>query len=183
MSNRLQHKVLADMYDNGVRVATVIHVGAATVDCESPSEPLATFIDDTCDERYVLKRFEPIWPGYTALIRQLARERKEEEEDDRRFAARSFREAVAHTFAVQCPRAFLVSIEYQIQSCHEANPKSVGLGTWRAGWGYYGTVWLLVDDIAEAAAQGIAIAKEHIRAEWQKAIDEKRVQKVRRARR
>lgn len=183
MSNRLQHQLLADMYEAGVRVGTVIHLGAATVDFESPSEPLASFIDDTCEERYVLKQFEPVWPGYTALIREFARDRKEEEEDDKRLAARGFRESVAHAFAVQCPKAFLVSIEYQMQSCHEANPKREGFGSWSAGWGYYGTVWLLVDDIVEAAVQGVSIAKAHIRAEWQKAIDEKRVQKVRRARR
>ena len=184
-NNRLDHELLESMYDRGVRVAAIIHVRAATTDTESPADPLASFIDDDCEDSAVLQQFAPVWPEYAACIRDFAqiRAEEEEEEDDRRGAAETFRGEVAYLFATRCPRVFLVSVEYQIASCVEANPEREGLGTWRCGWGYYGSLWLLVDDIAEAAAQGVAIAKEHQRVEWQKAIDEGRVQKKRGARR
>jgi hypothetical protein len=174
--NTLPRELLSELFDHGVRIGTLIHVPAAAIDPEGPAEALERFIEEDAHEDYVIGPFEATWPGYGKAIDDFERSFEEAKQHGSRRAAEQLRkEELAYFFASRCPKPLLVGVEYQVTRCRIADPAGEGLGSWRAGWGHYGTRWMLVDDVLEAANAGLEFAREHRRLEWQKAIDEGRV--------
>ena len=160
----LSRETLDRMFNDEVRVSTIIHVQGALIDCESPTEQMKDFLEDVAGD--VADQFEPKWPGYTQMLAALQKSYDKERKEDRRGARAMWLAELGDYFLRACPAQMLVAIEYTLSSCINANPEGECLGTWRAGWGYYTTRWHLVDSVEEAIELGLSEQRARKVAAW-----------------
>lgn len=157
----MNRELLEAMFDEGVRVGAVIHVAGACADTEAPSNAMRAFLEEECFADGVVASFSTRWPKYPKFIADLG----EDDLDEWQL------EEAAGFFLRNCPATFLVCIEYQVKRCLSPD-KEYPLGGWAGGWGHYAMKWLLADDVEQACAEGLAVAQERSRAEWERAKKE-----------
>ncbi|WP_313253237.1 hypothetical protein [Stenotrophomonas sp.] len=165
VQNRVE--LLDRMYEAGVRIGEILHLVGMAADTESPAGPFAEFIetelastDGAC---------QPIfrqWPEFKAALQSFERAFLDTKNElGRRHAETMFREEVAAHLLRYCPTPFIVKIEWQIADCVSTGER-FPLGTWRMGWGYYGSEWILAATIDEAICEAIRRADGQRLERW-----------------
>ena len=162
--SRLSRATLERMFNDEVRVSTIIHVQGSLIDCESPAESMKDFLEDVAGD--VAEQFEPKWPGYTQMLAALQKSYDEERKEDRRGARAMWLAELGDYFLRACPAQMLVAIEYTLSTCINANPEGECLGTWCGGWGYFTQRWYLVDSVKEAIEFGLEEQRARKVAAW-----------------
>ena len=162
--SRLSRETLDRMFNDEVRVSTIIHVQGSLIDCESPAEPMKDFLEDVAGD--VDDQFEPKWPGYTKMLDALQKSYDKERKEDQRGARAMWICELGDYFLRTCPASLLVAVEFTLGECLNANPEGECLGSWRSGWGYYTTRWYLVDSVEEAIELGLTEQRTRKVAAW-----------------
>lgn len=160
-------ELLDRMYQAGVRIGEIIHLVGMAADTESPASPFAEFIetelastDGACQPIFLQ------WPEFMAALQSFERAFLESTKElGRRDAETMFREEVAAYLLRHCPTPFIVKIEWQIADCIRTG-ECFPVGTWRMGWGFYGSEWILAANLDEAIGEAIRRADARRLEQW-----------------
>lgn len=153
------HDALAErLYDAEARIGQIIFLPAAH-DGDTAIQLLEDFILDDLAEDHTALEFERKWPGFRKAMARWYNDK-----------IRDRREQVAVAIDLiqsRCPMPYLIRVEYTIKECiGRSADDTFPCGTWRGGWGYYSTQWILAGTVEEACERVIELADAQRRKTW-----------------
>lgn len=154
------HDKLAErLFDLQSQIGMVILLPAAH-DGERATPALQEFIDSDINEDYVIAEFERVWPGFGAMLAKV----DTKQEDYFRRAA------ILDLLQFRCPAPYIVQVEFTLKECIGRSAKDeYPCGTYRCGWGYYTSRWILSPTVEAAAERALELADQQKRQAWEKA--------------